>query len=108
MNLLLTASLDRLRFEWESRGKKFNTHRLAPQFYPFFTGCRAGPRIEVRTNYPDGTVWVRRGSVSISQGWEPVFLLMSRANADGSSDVLKETDEITGVHPFTTSLSRIQ
>lgn len=103
MNLLLTASLDRLRFEWSSRGKEFSTHRLAPQFYPHFKG----PRIEVRTTYDDGTVWIRRGTVSISQGWEPVFLLMSQANADGSSDVLKDTDEITAVHPFTTSLTRI-
>ena len=103
MNPLLAASLDRLRSEWASRGKEFSTHALAPQFHPHFKGSR----IEVRTTYPDGTVWIRRGTVSISQGWQPVFLLKSQANAHGSSDVLKDTDEITAVHPFTTSLTRV-
>lgn len=97
MNSALYASISRLRAEWTAQGKEFSTQRLAPQFFPYFTGCRAGPRIEVRTTYDDGTVWIRRGSVSISQGWQPVFLLLSQANASGSSDVLKETDEITAV-----------
>ena len=93
----LTAALSRLRDHWRSQGHELDESRLAPRFEAHFTGCRAGPRIEVRTTYDDGTVWIRRGSVSISQGWQPVFLLMSQANSHGSSDVLKETDEITAV-----------
>lgn len=98
----LIDTLDRLRTYWESKGKEFSEADLAPQFEQYFStgGDPSSTRIEVRTVYDDGEVWVRRGTVSISQGWRPVFLLMSQANSHGSSDVLKHTDEITAVLPY--------
>lgn len=65
----------------------------APQFVRYFQG----PRIKVRTTYPSGETYERTGTVSITTGWKPAFLLMRRSNAFGSSDLLRRDDEVIAV-----------
>jgi hypothetical protein len=90
--LTLAGSLRLLR---EIHGDRFSEDGLAPQFRPY---CH-GPRIEVRTTLPDGTTFTRRGRVSITTGWIPVFVLLPRRDSRGSYDVLKKDDEIVRVIP---------
>lgn len=71
-------------------GAQFSTTDLAPQFVPYF---ESGARIEVRS--PSG--WTRRGRVGITTGWRPAFLLMSRTNCRGSSDVLGAGETVVRV-----------
>lgn len=54
-------------------------------------------RIRVRTTYPSGDVFERTGTVGITTGQHPAFLLMHRSNSIGSWDVVDERDEITAV-----------
>lgn len=51
-------------------------------------------RVKVRTTYPSGETRERWGYVSITGGWAPSFMLMARRGQHGSSDLLRETDEI--------------
>jgi hypothetical protein len=91
-SLTLNGSLNLLR---DIHGAKFDECLLSPKFKPYFNG----PRIEVRTTYEDGTTYTRRGRVSISTGYCPVFLLLPRRDSKSSSDILKDTDEITKIIP---------
>lgn len=50
----------------------------------------------MRTTYGDEVV-ERTGTVGITTGWHPAFLLMSRSSAMGSSDVLSARDVIVAV-----------
>lgn len=76
-------------------GDRFTETNLAGQFRRYF----AGPRIEVVTRYADGSEWVRRGIVGMSAGFAPVFLLISRRGASGSSDTLGVGDTVARVVP---------
>lgn len=84
-----------LRLLREIHGDKFTDAGLATQFHPYY----AGPRIEVRTTYSDGTTHTRRGRVGITTGHAPVFLLLPRRDSRSSSDVLHPDDEIIRVIP---------
>ncbi len=70
-------------------GNLFDSRDLAHQFVPYF---ESGERIEVRS--PWGT---RRGRVGVTTGWKPVFILLARRNARGSSDVLTSSDTVVRV-----------
>jgi hypothetical protein len=90
--LTLNRTLNTLR---HIHGPSFSESMLAPKFKPYF----GGPRIEVRTTYPDGTTHVRRGRVGITTGRLPVFLLLPRSDSRSSSDILDDRDEIVRVIP---------
>lgn len=75
-------------------GDRLSTSDLAVGFIYYFEN---GDRIKVRTTYPSGEVYERSGTVGITTGWRPVFLLMHRSNAHGSSDVLNAKDQIIAV-----------
>lgn len=77
-------------------GAKFDASSLAPQFIPYY---ESGQRIEVTRTFPSGEAWTRRGTVGITTGWRPAFLLMSRVSAHGSSDLLSADDKIVKVIP---------
>lgn len=62
---------------------------LDPRFTPFL---HTGQRIRVRTGD-----FSRTGTVGITTGWRPAYLLMHRSNARGSWDVLGYRDHITAV-----------
>jgi hypothetical protein len=70
-------------------GEQFNSSQLAGQFVRYF---RTGERIKVRYCDEDIT-----GTVGITTGWKPCFLLMRRSNATGSSYCLSARDTILAV-----------
>jgi len=70
-------------------GSKWDPSGLAPQFAPYL---HSDTRIKVRG--PWGT---RTGTVGITTGWRPAFLLMARTSAHGSSDLLGPEDQIIAV-----------
>jgi hypothetical protein len=75
-------------------GDKFSDTHLAPQFIRYYESQQ---RIEVTTTYENGETWIRRGTVGMTTGWVPCFILMGRVSDSGSSDVLKATDKVTAV-----------
>lgn len=77
-------------------GDRFSPGSLAPQFIPYF---ETTTRLRVRTTYPGGQTWERTGTVGVTTGWVPSFLLMSRSNARGSSDLLRHDDAIVAIKP---------
>jgi hypothetical protein len=74
-------------------GEKFDPSDLAPQFVEYF---ESGERIKVETDHGE---WrnIRTGTISVTTGWRPAFLLIHRRNSDGSSDVLGARDRVTHV-----------
>lgn len=68
-------------------GDKFDASDLAPQFIPYYEN---GKRIEVKFSYNE----VKRGTIGITTGWRPVFLLMLTKRSIGSSYTLREADKI--------------
>jgi hypothetical protein len=76
-------------------GEKFDPSALAKKFIKYFNN---GERIEVRFSSGE----IKRGTVGVTTGWRPSFLLMLRSNSLGSSHLLSEEDEIlyiVGKHP---------
>jgi hypothetical protein len=84
-----------LRLLREIHGAKFDEALLAPKFKPYYNG----PRLEIRTTYPDGTTYTRRGRIGITTGYCPVFLLLPRRDSRSSSDILDDRDEIVRIIP---------
>ena len=79
------------------KGKtKFSTVSLAEQFIPAFN---SGKRIRVRFS----TGEVLSGTVGMTGGWKPSFLLMLTSRSIGSSWLLGKKDKIV---PDTTPIKR--
>lgn len=70
-------------------GDKWSAAELWPQFVPYF---HSDTRIRVA-----GSFGTRTGTVGVTTGWKPGFLLMSRTSAHGSSDVLSQDDRVVAV-----------
>lgn len=70
-------------------GDKFDTSALNPDFIPYFEN---GARIEVTCG-----PCVRRGTVGVTTGWKPCFLLMPRCDSTSSSDTIGPNDKITKI-----------
>ena len=64
-------------------GDKFDPSKLNKAFVPHFEAGR-NRRVKVRFPYGD-EAW---GSVGVTTGWQPVFLLMRRRNQIGSSEII--------------------
>lgn len=77
-------------------GHRFDHSRLALQFVEHHD---SKARIEVRTTYPDGTTYTRRGTVAMTTGYQPVFILMPRSDSQSSSDTLGPEDEVVRIIP---------
>jgi hypothetical protein len=76
----------------------FDPSALALQFVPWFELDRyARTKIKVQRTYSDGSTFVRVGSVGITTGWRPCFLLMHSARSLGSSACLSSQDQIIAV-----------
>jgi len=69
-------------------GSKFDDSELDPRFIPYYEN---GKRIWV-----DDFGHVASGTVSVTTGWRPVFLLMSSVRAMGSSTLLTKKTKILG------------
>ena len=74
----------------ERHGDKFSEADLVEKFRHYFV---TGERIKVR----DSSGWERTGTVGVTTGWRPAFLLMHRSNAIGPWDVLSASDEVIAV-----------
>lgn len=68
---------------------KFDDSQLVAKFRPFLHNAQ---RIRVQ----DGD-YIRTGTVGITTGWRPAFLLMHRSSDHGSGDLLSERSMITHV-----------
>ena len=68
---------------------KFSDSDLAKQFVPYF---ESGQRIEVKFIWGD-KIELKRGTVGVTTGWKPVFLLMKNSRSIGSSDILTKNVE---------------
>ena len=79
---------DYLKRKRAKYGDKFDPSDLAPEFIPFYEN---GARIEVENIHYNHT---RRGTVGITTGWKPCFLLMARTNCRSSSDTLSRSDRV--------------
>jgi hypothetical protein len=71
-------------------GGKFDNRQLAPQFAQYFND---GQRIRVRFPYGE----VKTGTVGVTGGWRPTFMLMLTSRSIGSSWLLSGDCEITGI-----------
>lgn len=71
-------------------GDRFSESGLDPRFVRYFN---SGERI--RVDFGDGLV--KTGTVGVTTGWQPCFLLMLRRDSDGSSWTLGRRDTILAV-----------
>ena len=71
-------------------GNKFNPSCLADQFKPYY---ESGARIEVEFHYGEK----KRGTIGVTTGWQPCFLLMLTARSRGSSYTLSGSDKVCKV-----------
>lgn len=80
-----------LKRKQAAHGSKFDPSMLAAQFMPYY---HTGERIKVRL---DGMERELTGTVGVTTGWKPVFLLMRTARSLGSPYTLSDRDRITAV-----------
>ena len=80
---------DYLKRKTIEHGNKFDASALAPQFVPYFHS-------DVRIRVQDGDRIIA-GTVGVTIGWRPAFILMSRSSAHGSSEVLYPEHKIIAV-----------
>ncbi len=71
-------------------GDKFNDKKLSSKFIPYYENEQ---RIEVKFHYGE----TKRGTVGVTTGWQPVFLLMLTKRSAGSSYTLNNKDKITKI-----------
>lgn len=76
----MTKFEDLLVSKREEHGSKFDDSHLAKEFIPFFN---SGARIEVEFGGE-----IKRGTVGVTSGWRPMFLLMLTKRSIGSSYLL--------------------
>jgi len=67
-------------------GEKFDDSDLNKEFIRYFEN---GKRIEVDFGYEK-----KSGTIGITTGWKPVFLLMLRRNSSGSSYTIGKNDKV--------------
>jgi hypothetical protein len=53
---------------------------------------KSGARLYLVTTYIDGSEWHRTGRIGKTAGHKPAYLVMSRSDSMGSSDLLSEWD----------------
>jgi len=61
--------------------------QISQQFVPFYEN---GKRIKVKFSYGE----IKSGTVGMTSGWKPVFILMLRSNSIGSSYILADKEII--------------
>lgn len=77
-------------------GSKFDPSDLAVNFIKYYEN---GKRIEVNFKCDKtGKVFLtKRGTVGVTTGWKPVFILMLTKRSTGSPYILKPADEVVKV-----------
>lgn len=74
-------------------GDKFDASGLHEHFHKYFN---SGERVKVRFKYGE-TFEEVTGTIGVTTGWKPAFLLMRRSNSMGSSDLLGANDRVIAV-----------
>jgi hypothetical protein len=75
-------------------GERFDPSELAKEFRHYY---ETGERIRVVSEYAGGGTYVRTGTVGVTTGWRPAFLLIHRSSDHGSSDLLSDRDRVVAV-----------
>jgi hypothetical protein len=76
-------------------GGKFDPSDLGEQFIKYF---ESGERIEVNFVDSKGIPYeAKRGTIGITTGWKPIFLLMLTKRSISSSYTLRKQDFVTKV-----------
>ncbi len=83
-----TDFLERAHAKW---GDKFDASDLCEKFVPYYNSKR---RIKVRVHTLDE---VNFGTVGVTTGWRPSFILLHSSRSIGSSILLDNRDEILAV-----------
>jgi len=87
--------LETLEYKKQSYGKKFSEKGLNREFIPYFEN---GARIEVSfRNSSNKEYETKRGTVGITTGWKPCFLLMLTTRSHGSSYTIGKNDKVLRV-----------
>ena len=71
----------------EEYGKKMDLTDINAEFIPAF---ESGERITVEFAYGER----KRGTIGVTTGWKPIFLLMLRKDSRGSSWTIHKNDHI--------------
>jgi len=74
-------------------GNKFDDSNLSKQFIKFYESAQ---RIEVEYSYGE-TKEIQRGTVGVTTGWRPTFLLMRRISDHSSSYLLDDSVRIVKI-----------
>ena len=75
-------------------GERFDTCELLPAFRRWY---ESGDRVRVRYTYTDGTHEDSTGTIGVTTGWRPAFLLMHSVRSHGSSYVIGSHDRVIAV-----------
>ena len=75
----------------KEHGKKFDSSELAKQFIPYYEN---GQRIKVQMH---GMSEQLTGTIGVTTGWKPAFLLMRSSRSTGSTWTLSKKDKIIEV-----------
>ena len=76
-------------------GDKFSDIGLNKDFIPYF---ESGSRVEVSFCDKDGVEYERkRGTIGVTTGWVPVFILMLTRRSTGSVWTIGENDKVVRV-----------
>lgn len=70
-------------------GEKFDASDLNPEFVPYF---ESGKRVEVDFGYEK-----KRGTIGVTTGWKPCFLLMLTKRSIGSSHTIGKDAKVIKV-----------
>jgi hypothetical protein len=81
---------DFLKRKKQEYGSKFDPSDLVKDFIPYYEN---GKRIKVDM-YIEGKVV--SGTVGVTMGWKPAFLLMRTSRSVGSTYILTKKDKIVG------------
>ena len=71
-------------------GAKFDPSELAPQFQPYL---HTGQRIRVRFSHGEKLT----GTIGVTTGWKPCFMLLRCKSDIGSAYLLHEYDKIVAI-----------
>lgn len=76
-------------FKKTRHGDKFVTSDLNPDFIPYFLNNK---KVEVDFGYEK-----KRGTIGVTTGWKPCFLLMLTKRSTGSSYTIGKNDKVVKV-----------
>jgi hypothetical protein len=71
-------------------GTQFDPSDLAPQFVRYYN---SGERVRVQDKYGE----TRTGTIGVTTGWKPAFLLMATSRSLGSTELLSTDDQVVAV-----------